>query len=69
MNKIFNTTFESSLRILSLLSVSEDEQMTLDRIADYDFILQFTVSILASAIWHCMERMSSVLVNLLHEEE
>ena len=38
MNKIFNTTFESSLRILLLLSVSEDEQMTLDRIADYDFI-------------------------------
>ena len=38
MNKIFNTTFESSLRILLLLYVSEDEQMTLDRIADYDFI-------------------------------
>ena len=38
MNKIFNTTFESSLRTLLLLSVSEDEQMTLDRIADYDFI-------------------------------
>mgnify|MGYP007135424621 FL=1 len=38
MNKIFNTTFESSLRILLLLSVSGDEQMTLDRIADYDFI-------------------------------
>lgn len=38
MNKIFNTTFESSLRILLLLSVSEDEQMTLDRIANYDFI-------------------------------
>ena len=38
MNKIFNTTFEASLRILLLLSVSESEQMTLDRIADYDFI-------------------------------
>ena len=38
MNKIFNTTFETSLRILLLLSVSESEQMTLDRIADYDFI-------------------------------
>jgi hypothetical protein len=38
MNKIFNTTFETGLRILLLLSVSEDEQMTLDRIADYDFI-------------------------------
>lgn len=38
MNKIFNTTFETSLRILLLLSVSADEQMTLDRIADYDFI-------------------------------
>ena len=38
MNKIFNTTFESSLRTLLLLYVSEDEQMTLDRIADYDFI-------------------------------
>ena len=38
MNKIFNTTFETSLRILLLLSVSESEQMTLDRMADCDFI-------------------------------
>ena len=42
MNKIFNTTFESSLRILLLLYVSEDEQMTLDRIADYDCITNYS---------------------------
>lgn len=38
MMKLFNSTFEVSLRALLLLSVTDGENMTLDRIAAYDFI-------------------------------
>ena len=36
--KLFNSSFEVSLRALLLLSVTGDENMTLDRIVAYDFI-------------------------------
>lgn len=38
MAKLFNSSFELSLRILLLLSESEEEGMTIDRILAYDFI-------------------------------
>lgn len=38
MTKLFNTPFELSLRAVLLLSVVERKDMTLDRIAAYDFI-------------------------------
>ena len=36
MEKVFNTTFEVSLRLMLLLSVAEGTPMTVDRIAAYD---------------------------------
>ncbi len=39
MTKLFNSTFELSLRVLLLLSVSDNTSMTIDRIAAYDFII------------------------------
>ena len=38
MQKIFNSTFEVSLRLLLLLSTTDGKDMTLDRIAAFDFI-------------------------------
>lgn len=38
MTKLFNTPFELSLRSVLLLSVAERKDMTLDRVAAYDFI-------------------------------
>lgn len=38
MTKLFNTPFELSLRSVLLLSVTERKDMTLDRVAAYDFI-------------------------------
>ena len=38
MKTVFNSTFEISLRILLLLSESEDAGLSIDRIAAYDFI-------------------------------
>ena len=38
MTKIFNSTFEVSLRILSLLSTVATTDMNVDRITAYDFI-------------------------------
>lgn len=38
MTRLFNTTFELSLRAVLLLSAAERKDMTLDRIAAYDFI-------------------------------
>ena len=38
MTRLFNTPFELSLRSALLLSVVERKDMTLDRIAAYDFI-------------------------------
>lgn len=38
MTKLFNTPFELSLRSVLLLSVVERKDMTLDRVAAYDFI-------------------------------
>ena len=38
MAKLFNSSFELSLRILLLLSISEDEGMTIDGVLAYDFI-------------------------------
>ena len=36
MQKLFNSTFEVSLRLMLLLSVTGDVPMTVDRIAAYD---------------------------------
>ena len=38
MTKLFNSTFEVSLRVLLLLSQTSDVNMTLDRLVAYDFI-------------------------------
>lgn len=38
MTKLFNSTFEVSLRALLLLSQTADVNMTIDRIVAYDFI-------------------------------
>ena len=38
MTKLFNSTFEVSLRALLLLSQTDDVNMTIDRIVAYDFI-------------------------------
>ena len=38
MTKLFNSTFEVSLRALLLLSQTTDANMTLDRLVMYDFI-------------------------------
>lgn len=38
MTKLFNSTFEVSLRALLLLSQTTDENMTIDRLVAYDFI-------------------------------
>lgn len=38
MAKLFNSSFELSLRVLLLLSKSGDTGMTIDRISAYDFI-------------------------------
>ena len=38
MTKLFNSTFEVSLRALLLLSQTADANMTIDRIVAYDFI-------------------------------
>lgn len=38
MTKLFNSTFEISLRILLMLSVSDESGMTIDRVVAYDFI-------------------------------
>lgn len=38
MGEVFNSTFEVSLRLLLLLSVSSDVGLSIDRIATYDFI-------------------------------
>ena len=38
MQKLFNSTFEVSLRLMLLLSVTGDVPMTVDRIAAYDVI-------------------------------
>lgn len=38
MTKLFNSTFEVSLRALLLLSQSADVNMTVDRLVAYDFI-------------------------------
>lgn len=38
MTKLFNSTFEVSLRTLLLLSQTTDANMTLDRLVAYDFI-------------------------------
>ena len=38
MTKLFNSTFEVSLRALILLSQTADVNMTIDRIVTYDFI-------------------------------
>lgn len=38
MTKLFNSTFEVSLRALLLLSQTTDTNMTLDRLVAYDFI-------------------------------
>ena len=43
MTRLFNTTFELSLRAVLLLSVSDRRDMTLDRIAAYDFIAIYGV--------------------------
>ena len=42
MQKLFNSTFEVSLRLLLLLSVAGDISMTLDRIAVYDVMTIFS---------------------------
>lgn len=41
MDEIFNTVFETSLRILLLLSVVAPEGMTIDRIVVYDFLVVY----------------------------
>jgi hypothetical protein len=38
MTKLFNSTFEVSLRIIMLLSSIADTEMTVDRIVAYDFM-------------------------------
>jgi hypothetical protein len=38
MTKLFNSSFEVSLRTLLLLSETEGEKMTIDRIVAYDFM-------------------------------
>ena len=38
MTKLFNSTFEVSLRALLLLSQTSDANMTIDRLVSYDFI-------------------------------
>lgn len=38
MTKLFNSTFEVSLRALLLLSQTTDVNMTIDRLVAYDFI-------------------------------
>lgn len=38
MNKVFNTPFENSLRVLLLLSIYDDEAITIDMITSLDFI-------------------------------
>lgn len=38
MQKIFNTTFEVSLRLILLLAENEGKELTIDRIAAMDFI-------------------------------
>lgn len=42
MQKIFNTSFEVSLRLLLLLAAADGQAMTVDRIAAYDFITIFS---------------------------
>lgn len=38
MSKVFNSVFEVSLRLLILLSENENKEMTLDRIAAFDYM-------------------------------
>lgn len=38
MTKLFNSTFEVSLRVLLILSQPVDINMTIDRLVEYDFI-------------------------------
>lgn len=42
MTKLFNSTFEVSLRALLLLSQTADVNMTIDRIVAYDFIALYS---------------------------
>ena len=42
MMKLFNSTFEVSLRALLLLSVTSDKNMTVDRIISYDFFVIYS---------------------------
>ena len=42
MNNLFNTTFETSLRVLLNLFVSRDREKTLDNIAACDFIATYS---------------------------
>lgn len=44
MNKLFNTSFESGLRSLLVLYTVRPKQLTIDRIAAYDFITLYSHS-------------------------
>lgn len=41
MNKIFNSSFEVSLRIIILLDVADGVDMTIDKLANFDFITTY----------------------------
>lgn len=42
MGTVFNSTFEVSLRLLLLLSESDDTGLSIDRIATYDFVTTYS---------------------------